>query len=482
MNTRNVVGSGEDTGLESDETWLNQETARSEFCDERLSKRFAMVIKQLCDGTAESIPLACQDWANTKAAYRFFSNARVNEGDILAGHFGSTRDRFNGTSARVLVLHDTTEFSYRRPDIGLLHKPKHGPGDRWRHEHPLCGISMHSSLVVTEAGLPLGLAAVKFWTRRAFKGSNALKRTINPTRVPIGEKESIRWLENLRYATELLGEPGRCVHIGDRQSDIFELFCAARDAGTHFLVRTSVDRRAEGDLTTVQKQMQKTPVMGVHRIEVRDDKGVLSEAVLELKYRRLQVLPPLGKRSRYGPLDLTVIHAQERGRPSGRERINWKLITDLSVCSRSDVIEKLEWYALRWKIEVYHKVLKSGCRVEESRLRSAQRLVNLIATFCILAWRIFWMTMINRSQPAAQPTVALTQMELDLLDRVVADKTPIAPDRRCLSLYITKIAKLGGYLGRTRDPAPGNTVMWRGLSRLTDIALGFSLGSPDVGN
>ena len=103
---------------------------------------------------------------------------------------------------------------------------------------------MHSSLVMTREGLPLGLAAIKFWNRDKFHGANALKRRINPTRVPIEKKESIRWLENLRQATELLGDPKRCVHIGDRESDIYELFCLAQELDTHFLVRTCVDRLA----------------------------------------------------------------------------------------------------------------------------------------------------------------------------------------------------------------------------------------------
>jgi hypothetical protein len=107
-----------------------------------------------------------------------------------------------------------------------------------------CGLLMHSSLVVTPDGLPLGLAAVQFWTRKQFKGTNALKRHVNPTRVPIEEKESIRWPSSLRQSTALLGDPGRCVHIGDRENDIYEFFCAAREAGTHFLVRTCVDRLA----------------------------------------------------------------------------------------------------------------------------------------------------------------------------------------------------------------------------------------------
>jgi hypothetical protein len=466
----------------SADRWIDRELLGCEFKDERLGKRFRMLLKQLSDATGETIPFACQDWANAKAAYRFFANDRVSEEDILAGHFRSTRERFAGTDTTILVLHDTTEFSYARKNIGMLHKPKYGKDDLWRRENPLCGISMHSSLAVTQAGLPLGLAAIKFWTRKEFKGCNALKRTINPTRVPIAEKESVRWLQNLQQATQLLGEAKRCVHIGDRQSDIYELFCAAHDAGTHFLVRTCVNRLAEEGITTVESEMDEVPVKGLHRIEVRDKKGGVSEAVLELKYCRLRVLPPRGKQDRYPPLTLTVIHAQEQGTPNGREKIDWKLLTDLPVTSRQKAIEKLDWYALRWKIEVFHKILKSGCKVEESRLRTAERLVNLIATCCILSWRIFWMTMVNRSQPEAAPTVALTQMELELLDHLVKDKAGKIPAAKNLSHYLTKIARLGGYLARANDPVPGNIVMWRGLSRLTDIAVGFSFGTENVGN
>jgi len=149
------------------------------------------------------------------------------------------------------------------------------------------------------------------------------------------------------------------------------------------------------------------------------------------------------------------------------------------VRSRQAAIEKLKWYALRWKIELFHKVLKSGCKVEESRLRTAPRLVNLIATCCVLAWRIFWMTMINRSNPSAAPTLALTQLELELLDRL--GKPPSAAPATTLSHYINRIARLGGYLGRKNDPPPGNIVMWRGLARLTDIAIGYSINAEKCG-
>jgi hypothetical protein len=138
--------------------------------------------------------------------------------------------------------------------------------------------------------------------------------------------------------------------------------------------------------------------------------------------------------------------------------------TDLPVRSRKDAIEKLEWYALRWKVEVFHKILKSGCKAEESRLRTAERLANLISVFCILSWRVFWMTMLNRSAPTAPPNVALTETEIELLNH--QGQGQAAARRKTLSHYLNKIARLGGYLARAHEPPPGNMAMWRGLSRV----------------
>jgi Transposase DNA-binding/Transposase DDE domain len=463
---------------------LDKELAGCRFCDPRLGRRFRKLVGQLATSLGQTIPLACQDWTNTKAAYRFLSNGRVNEMAILAGHFQATRERFAATDGPILVLHDTTEFSYTRESkeaIGILYRSCGRKDKEGRPRlHTLCGILMHASLAVTAEGLPLGLAAIKFWTRSKFKGTNALKRKVNPTRVPIEAKESVRWLENLRQSTKLLDEPSRCIHIGDRESDIYELFCAAQESGTKFLVRTCVDRLAGDGRHTIAALMRRIKVKAIHHVEVRDAKGKVSQATVKVKYHRLRVYPPIGKQKQYPPLMLTVIYAQESSTPLGREKIDWKLITNLPVRSRKDAVEKLAWYAMRWRIETFHKILKSGCRAEASKLRTAERIVNLIAMFCVLSWRIFWMTMMNRVAPVAPPSVALTRVETQLLDRLF----PEVPKRRkpTLSTYLIKIARLGGYLARTKDSPPGNMVMWRGLSRLTDIELGFLLGGQLVGN
>jgi hypothetical protein len=226
--------------------------------------------------------------------------------------------------------------------------------------------------------------------------------------------------------------------------------------------------------------MRDLGIAGLHHVEVANADGRVESVSVEIKYGSIHVLPPIGKQKRYPALTLTVLHAQEREEPAGRPRIDWKLITDLPVRSHREAIEKLHWYALRWKIETFHKILKSGCRAEQARLRTADRLVRLIAVFCILSWRVFWLTMINRSLPQAQPDLALTKLEIRLLDRLVPDRQETRT-ATSLSKYITKIARLGGYLARANDPPPGNIVMWRGLTRLTDIKLGATLAGV-VGN
>jgi hypothetical protein len=379
------------------DAWVEHELVAGEFPDGRLKARLGRLLGDLGQRIGETVPMACQDWAATKAAYRFFSNPRIDGGTILAGHVAATAARFAATAGAVLVLHDTTEFSFTRgtPEgIGRLSFVK------GRHvTHTVCGLLLHSSLVVTTDGLPLGLAATKFWNRKAFKGTNARKRRVNPTCVPIEEKESARWLENLARSTRELGDPSRCVHVGDREADIFELFHEAHEARTHFLVRTAADRLAGQGGTTVAKVMKRQPVRGTHEVEVRDDYGRVSTAKVYLRFCRVTVHPPVAKRKWYSALSLTVIHAYERGTPVDRDPIRWKLLTDLPVEDLASAIEKLDWYAMRWKIETFHKVLKSGCRAEQAKLRTAERLTNLLAVLCIVAWRAFWLTMMNRVAP-----------------------------------------------------------------------------------
>src|SRR3569833_1934847 len=137
---------------------------------------------------------------------------------------------------------------------------------------------MHSSLAITAEGLPIGPAAIKFWTRKKFVGRQALHK-INTARVPSEATESIRRLDNLRQSSALLGDPDRCIHIGDRVSNIYELFCTARELETHFVVRACVDRLAGDGEHTIADEMDEAPIQTLHYIEVRDKQGHTRNAV-----------------------------------------------------------------------------------------------------------------------------------------------------------------------------------------------------------
>lgn len=461
--------------------WLDSDSEGNGFKDKRLQQRFRKLLEQIWNSLGQTIPFACRDWSNTKAAYRFLSNDKVSEQAILAGHFRMTKERVSAhTGGMILVLQDTTEFSYNRiksEDIGWTKNTPTGKDIMGRPIlHKKCGILMHSSLAITDSGLPLGLCAIKFWTRKQFKGTNELKRRINYTRLPIEEKESYRWLENLTQSTDLLQAPQRCVHIGDRESDIYELFVKAKESDTHFLVRICQDRLIEDGSSTITDKMSMVKIKGLHNIAIKSSDGSMIEVTLEIKYQNIKVLPPVGiKQKKYPSLLLSIIHAIEKETPTNRERIIWKLITDLPVTTTDEAIEKLDWYALRWKIETFHKILKSGCRAEALKLRTAARLNNIIAIFCIVSWRIFWMTMINRYAPNAPPELALTNEEITLINALPNNQKSDNIQNKTLAYYLIKVAKLGGYMNRALDPPPGNTVMWRGLSRLGDLRLGFNI-------
>ena len=204
---------------------------------------------------------------------------------------------------------------------------------------------------------------------------------------------------------------------------------------------------------------------------------------MDIKFEQLQVLPPEGKWKDYTDLTLTVIHATERGTPRGREKIAWKLITNLPVKSLKGAIEKTRTgMRCGGKSRCSTKYSNRDARPRNPNCEARERLVNLISIFCIIGWRVFWLTMLQRAEPDLPPAVALDSTEIYLLDELIKTKPGTTHEKTTISAYLLKVARLGGYLNRASDPPPGNMVMWRGMSKLNDIHLGFLLGSKIVGN
>lgn len=455
-------------------SWLRNELKSSEFKDERLKKRFEYIINAINHNYGKSIPQVFDEWSEIKATYRFLSNARVNESEILFSHFINSKQRITENNNPVLILHDTSEFTYSRkkPEkIGYISKNTtlNSIKSQIPIEYKVCGVLMHASLAITTEGLPLGLTSSKFWTRKVFKNSNQLKRHINPTRIPIEEKESIKWLRNLEDSTkDLKVNPNKIIHICDREGDMFEFFSKCTEINNFFIVRSCVDRLANESVITQEINISNKKFN--YNIDFQDSKGKKINAKLNVMYKKMTLHPPHGKANKLDDINLTVSSAFEQVNPKGREKIRWTLITNLPVTTKKDAMKVLSWYKQRWKIEEYFKILKSGLRTEESKLRSASAIGNLIAMNCILAWRIFWTTHLNRVTNKLSANICFNEIELNILKKKYPKTKP-----KYLNDYIILLARLGGYINRKNDSQPGNCVVWKGYLKLRELYEAFIL-------
>lgn len=456
--------------------WLEKELSECKFKDKRLDKRFKQLMTSIDSNQGKTLPQACGSWSEAKATYRFLSNERVDESEILSGHFLNTAERIRATNGPVLILHDTTEFTYHRDnpdDIGLIQKTphigKHSSGIKT--DYKVCGILMHASLAVTSEGLPLGLTSTRYWSRKVFKNTNQLKRRVNMTRLPIEKKESIKWLQNMESSISLAGSnPSKMIHIGDRENDIYEYYCKCQELDSYFIVRACVNRLANE--STLVEEVGSQKVYAKQRIEFIDKDGVLISTTLDIRVKRVELHPPIGKQAKYPDLTVFFISAIEAEVPKNRAQIKWSFITNLPVNSKKDIKQVLDWYKQRWKIETYFKILKSGLKVEESKLRTAGRLSRLISMCCILAWRIHWLTFLNRESEKMSPSIAFDDVEIKIISTSFKKhKLDTLQD------FITRLAILGGYMNRKNDPPPGNSIIWRGLNKLHELKSGFLLAN-----
>jgi len=341
-----------------------------------------------------------------------------------------------------------------------------------RKEYIKCGVLMHASLAITEEGLPLGQSSTRFWSRDEFKHTTQMKRHINPTRIPIEQKESIRCLRNLESSTSLLTERSMdMIHIGDRENDIYEYFCKCNELRTHFIIRSCVNRLA--NKASIIDEMADFKQTYCHKIKYLDKTGQEINANLEVKSKEVELHPPIGKQSKYEDLKVNIVSAVEKTAPKGCDRIRWTFITNLPVKNKKDIIKVLEWYKKRWSIETFFKVIKSGFKAEESKLSSGEGLARLLAIDCILAWRFYWLTMLNRQAIHTDPSIAFDEVERKILQ--TSFKSKCSP--KSLTDFLLLLTKMGGYLARKNDPPPGNIVVWRGLRKLKEIQIGFEMAN-----
>jgi hypothetical protein len=442
--------------------WATEEVATARLGDARLTKRLARIVADKLANPTASIPQASGAWAATKAAYRFFASPQVSADAIRAAHAHATLQRARH-HATLLLLQDTTELDY------TSHPNTTGLGHL---DNALCwGLKVHSGLAATTDGVPLGLLHQQVWTRDTpqRKGTSRAR--------PQAERESQRWLTTLAEVQALVEPTTRLVVVADREADIYPLFAASRDERTELLVRASSNRLLVGG-QKLEQVAGEVAWQGTREVLIpANGSRVERTARVSIGWTSVQLLPPQDypKAASAPRPAVQLVVVEEREAPEGVKPLRWLLWTTLSVERWEDAVRVVEYYRLRWLIERYHYVLKSGCGLEKLQLETGAGLERALATFGIVAFRLLFMTYEARVKPDAPCTVVFAEHEWQALYCAVHRTTQLPAEAPTLREAVRLVARLGGFLARKGDGEPGVKTIWRGLIRLEDIVTGWLL-------
>jgi hypothetical protein len=477
---------------EHETSWAAEEFAEVSLGDKRLDARLVKLCDSFSNAPESPINQACADWAETKAAYRFFQNQNVEVGEILATHRCKTAKRAK-QHQMVLAVQDTSYFVYTgHPKTEGLGKMSLKKGKNVKKIYSN-GLVVHTCLAVTTEGLPLGLFDQKIFSRKLRSKKRCRGRSSKPhDHLPVEKKESYRWLEAMANTKEAMGDT-EVITVCDREADLYDFFKLSHQIGSPVLVRANADRTinrnsryAEKGVVKLWEYMGQQPETGSHTIEIpkrsktkHSKEREARSASVTVRFGSFRLNPPRNNvkhNKEYLPdIEMNAVYVVEPNPPDGEEPIEWMLLTNLPVRSFDEAYEKVLWYCLRWRIEMYFKVLKSGFRVEACRLAHAERLARYLTVMSIVAWRLFMITLMARTDPALPCSTLLADHEWKVLFLKTNKNKSLPKKPPCIGDVVNWIAKLGGYLGRRNDGPPGTITLWRGWKRLVDLTEGWNL-------
>jgi len=446
--------------------WAAEEFGGAELGDARRTQRLQQLGTAMAKRSSSALTEVCEDWAGQKAGYRFFANEGVRPESILASHRQATVERM-GRAAVVLAVQDTTTLNYS------AHQETSGLGPLSTGQQQ--GLVVHTTLAVTPERTPLGILDQQVWTRSA---GGLGKRTTRKARA-VTEKESRKWLGSLQAVCEAQAAcpHTRVVSVGDREADVYDLFLAERPDGVALLIRAAWDRRVVDAQGHLWAALEAAPVLGTRIVTVPRVPGQRArEATLTLRAEPVTLRPPKAREAEaLPPVPITAVWAVEAATPPDTEPLAWMLLTTLPVTTAAEAEQVIDWYCCRWEIEVWHRVLKTGCKIEDRQLGSAMRLRRCLALTSVVAWRLLYAARLARSDPELPSTALLSTSEWRALAcRMLKTPTP-PPNPPSIQQAVLWIAQLGGFPARASDGDPGPTTLWRGFQRLAELSALFDI-------
>ena len=364
--------------MDTDRTWAEDEFGDADLGDVRRTARLVQLASVLGSQPSASLPEATDDAATLKAAYRFSDNDYVRAEAMLKSHVRSTKARLQ-TVPLVLAVQDTTYLDWtdhpHTSGLGPLAAPSHQ------------GLLAHTTLALTPERVPLGLLQQPVWARakHVHRNQDHQQRTI-------ADKESQKWLTSLQAVIAARSEcpSTHFVSVGDREADVYDLFLLTRPLGVDLLIRAAQNRKADHEEKYLWAAMASAPIAATVSIHMGARAGQAArDATLSVRWRQITLRPPNSRTTDKLPtITVWAVWAVETEPPPGLEAVEWLLLTTVPISRLDAALERLEWYACSWGSAVWHKLLTSGCRIEQRQVETAARLKRCLTLYSGIAWRI----------------------------------------------------------------------------------------------
>jgi hypothetical protein len=467
-------------------SWVMDEMQSVDLRDLRLERRLVQLLDTLSQSASASIPAACRNRAEMVAAYRFFDNDKVDFDDVLSPHIDATYERVQEQPVALLVQ-DTTELDLTRPTSRMQ-----GVGPL-QHGHR-SGALLHLLHAFTPDGTPLGTLAAKAWAR-AQPATNQTKRGSSEKRVqcarkPFHQKETHRWLATSQHCTEIKRHTPdtQLIMLADRESDITDVidYCHKQDQ-FDWIIRGDGDRVLHRESTSetsvrVHDHLSRTKPLYRDTLTIRARLSWGSQSIKHRPGKADRLARDVKVSVHAGALTLNdprpehrdgvtvgVLLVREEKPSNQHEPIEWVLLTSLPIKTRQQAQQVIAYYLQRWMIELYFKVLKSGCQIESRRFEHIDRYLPALALYMIIAWRTLYVCRVSRTHAECSCELVYAEAEWKGVWQVVRGRRP--PRKPPPLLEMTKIvAELGGYIHTRRARPPGPQSIWLGLQQLHLIA------------
>lgn len=478
------------------ESWAHDELASVDLRDKRLEKRMISLLETLSQASTASIPAACSDRAEMVAAYRFFDNSKVDFESVLAPHIEASYERL-GQQSVGLLIQDTTELDLTRPEQQM-------DGSGPLHNGNRNGALLHLVHAFTTDGTPLGTVCAEAWTREPrdpdtprTKRSSSAKR-VECARRPLKDKESVRWLETAQHCVEIQSHcpMTQLVMLADRESDISAVLaeCCEQNA-FDWIIRGGSDRvllkdspntesiRVREKLAEQDEQyrmdlsIRARKSWGSKIIKQRPGKADRDPRDITVTVHCSQVKLNDPRRGHDNGITVNAVLVQEVSPPAKVPPVEWVLLTSLPIESQEQVKTIVSYYEQRWTIELFFKVLKSGCRIESRRFGHIDRFLPALGLYLIIAWRTFYVCRVSRTHAEAPCEILFSPAEWQSVWTILKKQRP--PKKTPKLMEMTRLlAQLGGYVNRKNSGPPGPQSIWLALQRMHDFTTAWLAFGP----